>query len=124
MPVLSKSKSGPSSCQIVTFLSLPIQLLFPVSTRAWRGENYVKEQNSDKEAQTGPGCSCGAPKLLPSAPGPQLLALNHARAHKHCMVTRLQSSQESNDAETDKQGHQLITGIAQEDVIFRKKKQC
>lgn len=122
MPVLflSKSKSGPSSCQIVTFLSLPIQLLVPVSTRVLRGENCVKEQNSDKEPQIGPKCSRGAPKLLPSAPGPELLAFNHARAHKHGIVTRLHSSQESNDAETDKQGHLLITGIVQEDVISKK----
>ncbi|KAK1898268.1 Cilia- and flagella-associated protein 74, partial [Dissostichus eleginoides] len=64
--------------QIVTFP--PIQPVFQVFLR---GEDC----GGEAEPKTGPGCSCGAPKLLPSALDPEPLALDqHSHTNTHAVV--------------------------------------
>lgn len=117
----------------------PIQPLF---LPCGGGGGGRAEGGSVEEPNTGPGCSCGVPKLLPPAPGPELLALNQLHVHSHLcrhtstehthtyacthtntlcgMVTRHHSSQEIGGTDTKKQGHLLSAGRAQEKYTHHK----
>ena len=105
------AKSSPSS----RALSSPNSLSLP--GRGGGSGALTKSQDAPVEHQS----CCPSSGLWALGIKPCTHTHAHTCTHTHCcMVTRHHSSQESNGAETNKQGHVLITDMIEIDIIWGK----